>query len=207
MTPPPAATVDRSQATRDRILAGAREVFFARGYAGASMAEIGKAAAVSKGTLYVHFPDKDALFAAVLASECETIRARHFVFDHDAPLAPTLRFLGIGFLRAILARDAMGLYRALVGEAHRQPALGEVFMRAGPRPGARALAALLRAADQRGELRIADAELAAHQFIHLCDAGLSQRAHMGEGLPSDDEVARHVDAAVSLFLRGYAPLA
>ena len=47
---------------RRQILDGAREVFRAKGYEGASMDAIAKAAGVSKGTLYVYFTNKDELF-------------------------------------------------------------------------------------------------------------------------------------------------
>ncbi len=45
-----------------QILDGARAVFLAVGFDGASMNEIARAAGVSKGTLYVYFPSKVGLF-------------------------------------------------------------------------------------------------------------------------------------------------
>ena len=45
-------------AKRRQILDGARKVFLAQGFDGASMGEIAKAAGVSKGTLYVYFQNK-----------------------------------------------------------------------------------------------------------------------------------------------------
>jgi len=201
---PSAPTRSKRLDTRERVLAGARRTFFERGYEGASMADIAECAGVSKGTLYAHFADKAALFAEVIRSECEAIRTRHFVFDPDVPLADALYQLGVGFLSAVLAEDARGIVRTLVGEAHRTPALGRIFMDAGPDQGAAALAALLDRAVDRGQLAIPDTRLAARQFIHLCDAGLSQDAHMGEPLPSHARIEAQVRGAVRLFLRGYA---
>jgi AcrR family transcriptional regulator len=189
---------------RDQILAGARACFFASGYQGASMNEIAAAAGVSKGTLYAYYADKQALFAAVIAFECSDIAERNFVFDPHAPLADSLRNLGRGLLHAILTPNAMGVFRTVVSEAHRDPKLGAVFWDSGPRSGARALAALLAHAHARGEVNISDTTLAAFQFIFLCDAGLSQRAHMGTAPPTAAEINAHVESAVILFLRGYA---
>jgi TetR/AcrR family transcriptional regulator, mexJK operon transcriptional repressor len=189
---------------REQILAGARTCFFDHGYQGASMNEIAAAAGVSKGTLYAHYADKQSLFAAVIAFECSDIAERNFVFDPHATLADSLRNLGRGLLHAILMPNAMGVFRTVVSEAHRDPTLGAVFWDSGPRSGARSLAALLTHAHERGELEIPDTTLAAFQFIYLCDAGLSQRAHMGTP-PTAAEISAYVDSAVTLFLRGYAP--
>ena len=52
-------------AKRRQILDGARRVFLSAGFDGASMGEIAKAARVSKGTLYVYFDSKEALFEAL----------------------------------------------------------------------------------------------------------------------------------------------
>jgi TetR/AcrR family transcriptional regulator, mexJK operon transcriptional repressor len=190
---------------REQILEGARTCFFAHGYQGASMNDIALAAGVSKGTLYAYYADKQALFAAVIAFECSDIAERNFVFDPDATLADSLRNLGRGLLSAILTPNAMGVFRTVVSEAHRDPSLGAVFWDSGPRSGARSLAALLAHAHARGEVETPDTTLAAFQFIFLCDAGLSQRAHMGTTQPTAAEINFYVDSAVTLFLRGYAP--
>ena len=50
---------------RKQILHGAREVFLAQGFDGASMGEIAQGSGVSKGTLYVYFDSKDKLFEAL----------------------------------------------------------------------------------------------------------------------------------------------
>jgi AcrR family transcriptional regulator len=179
-------------------------VFLERGYEGASMADIAHAAEVSKGTLYAHFMDKRTLFAEVIQDECDRVRSQHFIFDEQAPLREALTALGVGFLSSILEPDARALHRTMVAEAHRSPDLGAIFMSSGPEAGAKSLSALLDAAVLRGELAIPDTDLAASQFIEMCDAGLSLRAHMGKGEPSPALIEAHVKSAVSLFLKGYA---
>src|SRR6516225_8287958 len=60
---------DEDSSKRRQILDGAHKVFMDLGFDGASMGEIARAASVSKGTLYVYFADKCALFEAILEEE------------------------------------------------------------------------------------------------------------------------------------------
>ncbi|MBI2494720.1 MAG: TetR/AcrR family transcriptional regulator [Candidatus Rokubacteria bacterium] len=53
-------------ATRDKILVGALEVFARKGYHRASVDDIVRASATSKGAVYHHFPNKEAVFLALV---------------------------------------------------------------------------------------------------------------------------------------------
>jgi AcrR family transcriptional regulator len=59
---------DRGQATRAHILQVATELFAAQGYEATSIEVVLKASGVSRGALYHHFANKEALFTAVLES-------------------------------------------------------------------------------------------------------------------------------------------
>jgi AcrR family transcriptional regulator len=54
---------------RERLIAAAEEVFARRGYAGATIAEIARAAGVSAANVYLYFENKDALFYEVFSDE------------------------------------------------------------------------------------------------------------------------------------------
>lgn len=56
---------DRALATRARLVAAARELFARDGYGATGTEAILAAAGVTRGALYHHFADKQALFAAV----------------------------------------------------------------------------------------------------------------------------------------------
>src|SRR6478735_4268436 len=56
----------RRARTRADLVAAARRIFAARGFYDAGIADITAAADVAVGTFYVHFPDKEAVLAAIL---------------------------------------------------------------------------------------------------------------------------------------------
>src|ERR1700721_224239 len=57
-----ASRADQSAFRRDAILAAALEEFSARGFAAARLEDVAQRAGVGKGTIYLHFRDKEALF-------------------------------------------------------------------------------------------------------------------------------------------------
>src|SRR3712207_9140178 len=72
-------------AKRRQIMEGARQVFLARGFDGASMGEIAKVAGVSKGTLYVYFDNKESLFEALTTEEKRGLAEVLFQLDAEDP--------------------------------------------------------------------------------------------------------------------------
>jgi TetR/AcrR family transcriptional regulator, fatty acid metabolism regulator protein len=58
--------VSSKAATRDRILQAALQVFAEKGYHRAAVDDIVRASATSKGAVYHHFPNKEALFLALV---------------------------------------------------------------------------------------------------------------------------------------------
>lgn len=199
------APAEFSPEKRAAILRGAACVFTDEGYEGASMARIAQEAGVSKGTLYNYFESKADLFAAHVESQCSHNLAR--IFDgvgEDGDPADALRETGRRMLRMMLSPAGLATYRVVISEAAKFPTLARAFYDAGPARGIAKLADWLAEQTRRGRLRVDDPVFAAEQFFALSQTRLSllRRLHM-HGEPTEAEIGRVVEGAVSMFLARY----
>jgi len=63
--------IDRAKRSRAQILAAALKLFSRVGYHGTSLRDIARAAKASTGNVYHHFPDKEAIFTALIEGYLE----------------------------------------------------------------------------------------------------------------------------------------
>lgn len=116
-TAQPAAARPRADAERNRrrLLDAAKAVFAAKGSA-ASLDEIAKAAGVGAGTLYRHFPTRDALIAAVYRNESEQLAAAADSLAATHPPVEALREWLLVFVDYIAAKHGMAeVLNSIVG--------------------------------------------------------------------------------------------
>jgi AcrR family transcriptional regulator len=102
---------------RERILEVAKEAFTRSG-ANASLDEIARKSGVGPGTLYRHFPTRDALLEAVFRSEMEKLAAAERTFVETMPPVEALRAWMLLFVDYIAAKHIIApALNAYVGGA------------------------------------------------------------------------------------------
>lgn len=69
------SNLDRRQETRSALIKAARTLFLEKGYAATGTPEVVECANLTRGALYHHFKDKQALFLAVVEAEAAQIAA------------------------------------------------------------------------------------------------------------------------------------
>ena len=186
-----------------QVLEGARKVFMDRGYEGASVDEIARAAGTSKATLYSYFPDKRQLFEAVMQTQCGRTGEVMTCAGAGEPVETTLRRMATSFATFLFSPGAQEMFRVCIAESGRFPEVGAAFHASGPARARVRLVEFFEAANARGDLLIDDADTAADQFSSLCKAGLFLRALLGAPPPGEEEIARIADEAVRTFLARY----
>ena len=179
-------------ATRERLLASARELIEEGGYGSASVAAIAERAGVAAGTLYRHFPSKEDLFVEVFRSVCAgEERAMRLAGDEAGPGA-------VDRLEAILTTFAR---RAL---QNRSLAWALIAEPVDPRVDAERLAYRARYAQLIAQ--VVDAGIAADELPPQ-DVGLTAAALVGGcaealvGPLSSVDASEEVVAAIQTFVR------
>lgn len=104
----------RSRETRDTLLDAARALFVELGYAESSTPMIVKRAGTTRGALYHHYPDKKAIFRAVLDREAERVAGAIAASDSDAADLTALDSLLRGADAYFEAMQAEGRTRLLL---------------------------------------------------------------------------------------------
>jgi AcrR family transcriptional regulator len=131
----------------------ALDEFIEKGFAAARIEDIARRASVAKGTIYLHFSDKEQLFEAIVKQE---IRPKIDAAAAIAKSGGSLRDFIQGTLLPVLDEMAHtkrgAVIRLLIGEAGRFPKLAEVYYRVVIEPGLSAIRMLVSHAKQQGEL-------------------------------------------------------
>jgi AcrR family transcriptional regulator len=197
---------DEDSSKRRQILDGARRIFMNLGYDAASMGEIARTAGVSKGTLYVYFTDKTALFEAIveqIASVHGRVGQDLDTADHD--VAGALTRFGMDYMDMLCRDDGGPAVRTIMAIAERMPEIGRRYYSSIIAGGINRLAQYLTAQTKAGYLDIADHELAAEQFLKCCQSTLFLPfVFQAAPSPSTERIAYVVGSAVRIFLAAYA---
>lgn len=190
---------------RAAILEAAKRLFPQHGFEGTSMDAVAAEAGVSKLTVYSHFGGKESLFIETVRCKCgDLLPAKLFEVDVKAPVRGQLLGVARAFFGLMMSDQALGMHRTLVASSQQSPKLAKLFWEAGPMQTQAALATMLQKEVDARQLDIADAHLAATQFLALLKGEHHARMLFGCGQPGTAEIEVHLEATVDMFLRAYS---
>lgn len=141
-------------ARRDAILSAALQVFAEHGFEAARLDEVATRAGVAKGTLYLYFRDKTALFEDLVRSAVLPLIA-HLEGLADVPDVPTRRLLeqlASTFVAQVLGTERKLVLRLVIAEGPRFPAIAHFYYEEVVSRGLAMLARVLERGVQRGEI-------------------------------------------------------
>jgi AcrR family transcriptional regulator len=144
----------RSAARREAILNAALEEFSSQGFAAARLDDVAKRAGVAKGTIYLYFADKEALFQELARSMLSPLVGHlEGLAKVDVPFPALARGLVDVMVREVLGTRRKDIIRLIISEGTRFPALAEFYHREVLSKVVTGLRIVLQRAVDRGELR------------------------------------------------------
>ena len=185
-------------------MAAALELFVEKGFVGTRLDDVAARAGVSKGTLYLYFDSKEALFLAMVRDALVTpMRSlQELITQHpDDSATQLLTTLMHGWWSRVRSERYGVIARLVIGELHQFPELVEAYNVEVIARGRAALADIIRHGISTGEFRPIEPRTAARMIASMAVAnGLwaSHRTLFTEMADqSDDDV---VDAIVDFSL-------
>lgn len=196
----------RKDARPAEILDAALAVFAEKGYAATRMDDIAQRAGVTKGTIYLYFESKDAVFRGLvqesIGATIEGVTAAAARFEGSATDLLRMVLRGIGtFVRT---DDRVVLPKIMIAEAGNFPALAEFYRREVIDRGLGLLTSVIARGIARGEFRAVNPEDAARLCVGPLLVVLFWRTTFGrfDSVPYDLDglIETHID----VLLRGLA---
>jgi len=154
---PASSRAERAAERRAAIVAAALDEFIARGFTATRLDDVAKRAGVAKGTIYLHFKDKETLFEELVRTAIVPVVDR---MTTPPPIGGSVRealeAFAKTFLREVVATRRADIIRLIVAEGPRFPAIADFYYREVISRGLAAMRGLLEIGIARGEIRLGE---------------------------------------------------
>jgi AcrR family transcriptional regulator len=141
----------RPEERPSQILDAALDVFESRGLSGARLEEIAEEAGISKGTIYLYFENKEALFRAVVERTIVEAAEEFAERERTGTATERLHHLAAEFWGHFRTQAFQTVYRLVLGELHKFPELAQSYLDQVPTGASGTLASLIEDGMATGE--------------------------------------------------------
>ena len=189
-----------------QIIKAALEVFGECGLANARLQDIAERAGVSKGTIYLYFPNKEELFREMVRQTA--VAAIERAEQADVPGTPSNQLVAFmrGYWAFVRSPVFITIYRLVLGELHQFPDLAKFYANEVVARGQKFLSGIISRGIEAGEFREIDPMVAARMLVAITVMnGIWRDEHTGVPLlanKSDEEVFREL---AQFYLHAIAP--
>ena len=154
---PASSRAERAAERRAAIVAAALDEFIARGFTATRLDDVAKRAGVAKGTISLHFKDKETLFEELVRTAIVPVVDR---MTTPPPIGGSVRealeAFAKTFLREVVATRRADIIRLIVAEGPRFPAIADFYYREVVSRGLAAMRGLIEIGIARGEIRLGE---------------------------------------------------
>ena len=156
LAPKPASNrAERAAERRGAIIEAAMDEFIARGFAATRLDDVAKRAGVAKGTIYLHFKDKESMFEELIRTAIVPMITR--LWGTPPQPGTSVRDMVEGFAKTFIEEVATtrrgDLVRLIVAEGPRFPAVADFYYREVVSRGLGGMRALIELGIARGEIK------------------------------------------------------
>jgi AcrR family transcriptional regulator len=196
----------RKEARHSEILAAALGTFVERGFAATKLEEVARRAGVTKGTMYLYFESKSALFKAVVRESLVPVLAlgEQTIDEHRGSSGELIRKLLVRWWETVGETDMSGLLKLAVAEASNFPDIAEFYYSEVVQRGNQLMARAIRRGIESGEFRAVDASLAVRACIAPALQAALWKHSWARCSPEPLDARAFIELHVDLFLRGIA---
>ena len=196
----------RKNARPEEIVAAALELFVERGFAATRLEDVARHAGVTKGTLYLYFKSKEALFKAVVRQTIVPVIAQgeSTAESFTGTARDLLERLVREYWRLVYDTALGGIPKLMMAEAGNFPQLARFYYEEVVTRGHRLLGGVIERGIKNGEFRRVDVRVAAKLALSpLMHATVAQRA-FAHCMPEGFDVRKYLDTHIDLYLHGIA---
>jgi len=151
----PSNRAERAAERREAIIEAAMDEFIARGFAATRLDDVAKRAGVAKGTIYLHFKDKESMFEELIRTAIVPMITR--LWGTPPQPGTSVRDMVEGFAKTFIEEVATtrrgDLVRLIVAEGPRFPAVADFYYREVVSRGLGGMRALIELGIARGEIK------------------------------------------------------
>src|ERR1700726_2003524 len=129
---PASSRAARAAERRQAIIDAALDEFIARGYAATRLDDVAKRAGVAKGTIYLHFKDKESMFEELIRTAIVPLVSRLTAIAPQTPggtVRAALEQFARMFQQEVAATRRSDIVRLILAEGPRFPAIADFYYR------------------------------------------------------------------------------
>ncbi|MGE4446777.1 MAG: TetR/AcrR family transcriptional regulator [Azospira sp.] len=198
----------RKEARPQELTAAALELFTERGFAATRLEDIAARAGVSKGTLYLYFDSKEALFEAVIREGIIPAmnEGRTMLEEHQGSASELLRCLLLGWWELLGESPLGGVPKLMVSEAGNFPKVAAFYRENVIDPGRALLREALQRGMDQGEFRPVDVGMAVDVIFAPILMLAVWRYSIGPCCAEEErDPIRFLDTHFDLLIKGLRP--
>ena len=144
----------RAAQRRAAIIAAGLDEFTARGFAATRLDDVAKRAGVAKGTIYLHFKDKEALFQELVRTALVPLIGNLMTVPAaGGSVREILERFAETFVRDVAGTKRGDIVRLIMAEGTRFPSLADFYFREVVSRGLAGIRKLIEYGIERGEIR------------------------------------------------------